>query len=122
MLGAMPLVKLFTSADPLPPERATALLEALSARLAKSLSKPESYVMTCLMPQTQMTFAGNTDQPSCYLEVKNIGTLSPIQTRALSAELTAEVCAAFGVPPERTYIEFNDAQPHLWGHAGETFD
>jgi phenylpyruvate tautomerase PptA (4-oxalocrotonate tautomerase family) len=69
-----------------------------------------------------MTFGGNDSQPSCYLEVKNIGTFSPSQTRTLSAELTAEVAKAFGVPPERTYIEFSDARAHLWGYAGETFE
>jgi phenylpyruvate tautomerase PptA (4-oxalocrotonate tautomerase family) len=121
MLPPMPLVKVVTSAPPLPSERASTVLKSLSARVAAHLHKPESYVMTCLLPRAQMTFGGTDDEPVCYVEVKNIGKMTPAQTRAISADLTAELARAFGVAPERTYIEFNDAEPHLWGHAGDTF-
>lgn len=118
----MPLVKVFTSAEPPSPEQARALLRKLSSELARQLSKPEKYVMTCLVPRTAMTFAGTDDQLVCYAEVKSIGTLTSAQTRALSASLTAELSSALGVSPERTYIEFADAEPHLWGWNGDTFE
>jgi phenylpyruvate tautomerase PptA (4-oxalocrotonate tautomerase family) len=121
MLLAMPLVKVVSSAPPLPAERARRLLCAISGRVARLLEKPESYVMTCLAPPAQMTFGGTDAEPVCYVEVKNIGTFTPALTRTLSAELTEELASALGVRPERTYIEFTNAEPHLWGHAGETF-
>jgi phenylpyruvate tautomerase PptA (4-oxalocrotonate tautomerase family) len=117
----MPQVLVVTSAPPLDSERARSLLLSISASVARLLEKPESYVMTCLLPQARMTFGGSDREPACYVEVKNIGTMTPAQTRAISAELCAELSNAFGVSPARTYIEFADAEPHLWGHAGETF-
>jgi len=96
------------------------LLSEPSARLARHLGKPESYVMTCLMPQTTMTFAG-TSEPACYVEVKSIGTLKPERTRAISADFCARLSDGSGVRPDRIYLEFADAKPHLWGHAGDTF-
>lgn len=114
----MPLVRIVTSAEP--PAEAGHLLRDLSALLARDLGKPESYVMTCLEPRARMTFGG-TDQPSCYVEVKNVGTFSPATTARLSTAITERVSTALGVSPDRIYIEFADAKPHLWGHDGGTF-
>jgi phenylpyruvate tautomerase PptA (4-oxalocrotonate tautomerase family) len=116
----MPLVTVYTSA-PAPDEaRGSALLLQLSGLLAKQLRKPESYVMTCLVPQTRMTFAG-TEDPACYVEVKSIGNITPDVTRALSADLCARLAEALGVARDRIYIEFADVQRHLWGYNGSTF-
>ena len=54
-------------------------------------------------------------------ELKNIGTFTPAQTERVSAVLTKQLSAALGVAPNRIYIEFVDAKPHLWGHDGGTF-
>lgn len=114
----MPLVRIVSSADP--PAQAQALLGKLSGLLARELGKPESYVMTCLEPRAQMTFAG-TPAPTCYLEVKNVGALPPEVTKRLSAALTDAVAPALGVAKDRVYIEFAEARPHHWGFAGDTF-
>ncbi len=116
----MPLVKVFTSVEPKSPEAAEAWLEELSRTVAEQLGKPERWVMTCLLPKTTMTFGG-TGAPACYVEVKSIGKLTPSTTKALSAEICKLTKKALGVPPDRTYIEFADAQPHLWGYDGGTF-
>lgn len=115
----MPLIRIITSAEP-SAGAADALLRDLSALLARELRKPESYVMTCLEPRARMTFAG-TDAPTCYVEVKNVGTLSPDLTAGLSAAVTERLVAAFGVPSGRIYIEFAESRPHLWGYDGGTF-
>lgn len=115
----MPLIQVFTSVD-VPPDRVSALLGALSITLATHLAKPERYVMTRLAPPAPMTFGGS-DAPACYAEVKNIGTMTPEQTEKLSAAISAQLGAALGVPADRTYIEFSDAKPHLWGYDGSTF-
>jgi phenylpyruvate tautomerase PptA (4-oxalocrotonate tautomerase family) len=116
----MPLVTVYTSAPSPAEERARALLADLSKRLAEHLGKPESYVMTCLVPRTTMTFGGS-EAPSCYVEVKSIGQFSPEVTRAVSADLCARLGDALGVEQGRIYIEFSDAKPHLWGFNGSTF-
>lgn len=118
MMRPMPLVRLVSSVEP--PASADALLRELSALLAKELGKPESYVMTCLEPRARMTFGG-TDQPSCYVEVKNVGKFTPAATSLLSAAITDRVASALGIAKNRVYIEFADASPHLWGYDGDTF-
>jgi phenylpyruvate tautomerase PptA (4-oxalocrotonate tautomerase family) len=116
----MPLIQVFSSVA-LPPDRVAPLLRKLSSTLAAHLQKPERYVMTRLAPAAPMTFGGS-DGPACYAEVKNIGSMTPEQTSKLSAAITTELSAALGVPADRTYIEFCDAKPHLWGYDGSTFD
>ncbi len=116
----MPLINVYTSADPLSDDRAGALLKELSATLARELRKPEGYVQSCLVPRTRMIFAG-TEGPSCYVEVKSIGGLTPPVTKALSRELCTILCQALGVPEDRIYLVFAEVPAHLWGHAGSTF-
>jgi phenylpyruvate tautomerase PptA (4-oxalocrotonate tautomerase family) len=120
MLGFMPLCSIYTSAEPSSAESGRALLTELSERLAGHLGKPESYVMTCLISRPTMTFAG-TFEPACYVEIKNVGTMSPELTRKISADFCDRLSEALGVPRNRIYIEFSDAKPHLWGYDGTTF-
>jgi hypothetical protein len=114
----MPLLKILTNV-PLLPERREWLLAAASRAVAGMLGKPERYVMATLETGVPMIFAGS-HAPCAYLELKSIG-LPDDRT----AELSRALCDALGpllqVAPERTYIEFSNAEPHLWGWNGETF-
>jgi phenylpyruvate tautomerase PptA (4-oxalocrotonate tautomerase family) len=114
----MPLIKIQTS-NPKPSD-VDSFLKSLSASLAKHLGKPESYVMTALEGEVPMTFGGTTE-PVCFVEIKNIGTMTPVQTKAMSADFCETIAQVLGVPQNRIYIEFNDAQRHLWGWNGSTF-
>jgi phenylpyruvate tautomerase PptA (4-oxalocrotonate tautomerase family) len=119
----MPLIRIVPSTGIVAearPAGTDALLRELSALLARELRKPESYVMTCLESPARMTFGG-TDAPTCYVEIKNVGTLTPETTARLSATVTERLSSAFGVSGDRIYIEFADARPHMWGHDGATF-
>jgi phenylpyruvate tautomerase len=115
----MPLLRIVTSVKGAERENAL-LLSELSRFVAEKLRKPESYVMTSLVTNAMMTFAGNTE-PVCSVELKNIGSFTPKETRDLSAEICKRLEAALGVSAKRIYIEFTNAQGHLWGHDGETF-
>jgi phenylpyruvate tautomerase len=117
---AMPFVRLISNSAAPSREVQAGLLGTLSKLLSRELGKPEQWVMTCLEAPAAMTFAGS-DAPTLYVEVKNIGTLTPDQTQRLSHAIMRETSSALGVPPARTYIEFADAVPHLWGWNGETF-
>src|SRR4029453_16681341 len=114
----MPLFSLFTSAE-LPPER-TAWLKKLSALLAQSLDKPEEYVMVLANPRPDMTFGG-TSAPACYAELKNVGKLSSGEVEDLARRLGAALADGLGVPADRIYIEFTNADGALWGWDGSTF-
>ncbi|PSB29395.1 phenylpyruvate tautomerase MIF-related protein [Stenomitos frigidus] len=116
----MPLIKVQTSIPQ--PEAAVieALLKALSASLAKHTGKPESYVMTAFEPGVSMTFAGTLD-PACYVEVKSVGSFTPVQTQAMSAAFSRQIEDTIAVPSDRIYIEFADAKGYLWGWNGSTF-
>lgn len=116
----MPLIKIKTSAPS--PERQTIdnLLKTLSAKLAKHLGKPESYVMTAFESDVPMTFAGTLD-PVCYIEVKNIGGMSAAQSKSMSQDFCQTISDELGVPANRTYIEFAGAERSMWGWNSGTF-
>jgi phenylpyruvate tautomerase len=116
----MPLVRVVSNQSSLDPKGAEALLSEMSQCVSRLLGKPERWVMTCLEPSASMTFAGTMD-PTCYVEVKNIGTMSPSVAQLLSAELCALLSKHLEVAPGRTYIEFTNAVGHLWGYDGGTF-
>jgi phenylpyruvate tautomerase PptA (4-oxalocrotonate tautomerase family) len=115
----MPLIRIISSAEPAK-DSEEALLQKLSALLAKQLGKPESYVMTCLEPRARMTFAGS-NEPACYVEVKNVGVFAADRTAPLSAAITEVLASGLHVARGRIYIEFSDARPHMWGYDGDTF-
>jgi phenylpyruvate tautomerase PptA (4-oxalocrotonate tautomerase family) len=96
------------------------LLKSLSALVARLLGKPESYVMISLPARAEMSFAGS-GAPACYAELKNVGILTPDQVENLSKVLCQELCAGLGVPSERIYIEFTNADGAMWGWNCGTF-
>jgi phenylpyruvate tautomerase len=116
----MPLIKVQTSVDGLDKSQVDELLKRLSASLSKHIGKPESYVMTALEPGVAMTFGGTVD-PVCYIEVKNVGTMSSNQTKAMSQDFCAQINQTLGVPANRIYIEFSDAKGAMWGWNVSTF-
>lgn len=116
----MPLIKVQTSVPKPNSEQVKTLLSNLSSQLAQHLGKPESYVMTCLETDLPMTFGG-TGEPTCYLEIKSVGTMSQTQTKTMSQEFCHLISETLGVPANRIYIEFADAPGYLWGWNGSTF-
>jgi phenylpyruvate tautomerase len=114
----VPLLKIETNLA-LPPPQRRELLRQASARTAGVLGKPERYVMVSLTHNPDMLFAG-TDTPLAYLELKSIG-LPGQRTGELSAALCALLEERLNIPAERIYIEFTDAERHLWGWDGGTF-
>jgi phenylpyruvate tautomerase len=77
-------------------------------------------VMTCLVPGLAMTFGG-APAPAAFVAVKNIGKMTPDDTRALSADICDRLAAALAVARDRIYLDFADAVDYQWGWNGETF-
>jgi phenylpyruvate tautomerase len=116
----MPLLNLFSSA-PEPQEPALSqMLKSFSGLLAHELGKPERYVMVGLAPRMQMSYAG-TREPACYAELKNVGELDQEKIERLSELLCDAIAKALGLPRNRIYIEFTNADGALWGFDGGTF-
>lgn len=116
----MPLCQVFTNVPAAAPSDERDLLAELSRLLAARFDKPERWVMTCLLPGVAMTFGGTT-APTAFVAVRNIGTMKPDDTAALSRDISAHLEKALGVPRDRVYVEFADAQDYLWGWNGGTF-
>jgi phenylpyruvate tautomerase len=116
----MPLINVYTSAEPPSDHKSQALLRELSKTLARLLGKPESYVMTCLLPRTRMTFAGSFDL-ACLVEIKSIGGITRESATRLSEAVCKEVCEILRVPTNRIYVVLEDVPAHMWGFDGSTF-
>lgn len=114
----MPVLNIVTN-QAVPEADQPALLMALSETVADMLGKPEQYVMVSYQHNPSMLFAGQA-APLAYLELKSIG-LPTDSTAALSARLCDTVHKHIGIARNRIYIEFSDAQRHLFGWDGHTF-
>jgi phenylpyruvate tautomerase len=114
----MPFLHVVTSAPVTPAARA--LMGDLATLLARELGKPQAYVMTRLETGALMTF-GASAEPTCCVEVKNVGTFGRELTRLLTRAITERVSQALAIPGGRIYVELVEVAPELWGHDGETF-
>jgi len=95
------------------------LLQQCSQLTASILGKPEGYVMVILEDNCRLIFGGN-DQPAAYIEFKSIG-LPEDTTPGLSQTLCESISDATGIAANRIYIEFANADRHLWGWNNTTF-
>lgn len=100
-------------------EEQLTLCQTTSALTARLLGKPETYVMTLIETHVSMTMSG-TDEPTVYIELKSIN-LPEDNTSELSLELCNHIGDFLKISPNRIYIEFSNAQRHLWGWDKRTF-
>lgn len=114
----MPYLKIQTNIA-VATDKSENLIKRVSSAVARNLGKPESYVMVVLEPDARLLFAG-TAEPAAYLELKSIG-LPEDATGDLSAKLCALISEELGIAHNRTYIEFANAERHMWGFNGGTF-
>jgi phenylpyruvate tautomerase PptA (4-oxalocrotonate tautomerase family) len=114
----MPYLKLQTN-QVLSEEEKAALCKIASECIAQSLEKSKNYVMVVIQSDMAMIFADG-DEPCAFVELKSIG-LPAEKILALSRNICELIQQNIGVPPERTYIEFSDAERSMWGWNGKTF-
>lgn len=91
-----------------------------TAFLSETLSKPEKFIMVHVEENHDMMFAGSAE-PLAYIELKSI-SLPEDKTREFSAAVCDFVEKTTGIPRSRIYIEFANAQPHMFGWNGATFE
>lgn len=97
----------------------TELMQQCSQLTATILGKPEGYVMVMMNDQQKLIFGGN-DMPAAYIEFKSIN-LPEDQTSSLSQSICESISDATGIAANRIYIEFANAERHLWGWNNATF-
>ena len=111
----MPLINVKVSSPDI--TNADELLKDLSTELSNLTGKPEKYVMCVLQTDVPMSFGGSKG-PSCFVEIKSIGALRPLE---MSKSFCQLIESNTGIPINRIYIHFEDVSPSKWGFNGQTF-
>ncbi len=93
------------------------LQKEISKLVADLTGKPESYIMTMLQSNSNMTFAGS-DEPCCFIKVKSIGSLTP---SIMCKSLCDLIASKTNIKHNRIYVEFTDVEASNWGFNGSTF-
>ena len=92
------------------------LLEEISSLISSLTNKSKRFVMAKIDDKCQMYFDDMT--PSCFLEIKSIGSLNPSE---IAKPISDFVCEKMGIPINRIYISFQDVPASLWAWNGSTF-
>jgi len=85
------------------------LLEEISILISSLTNKSRRFVMAKIEDNCQMYF--DDEKPSCFLEVKSIGSLNPSE---MAKPISDFVNEKMGIPVDRIYISFEDVPASLW--------
>ena len=109
----MPYINISTSAKI---EDKKKLLEEISILISSLTSKSKRFVMAKLNDNCEMYFDDNS--PSCFLEIKSIGSLNPSDMAKPISEFIHE---KLGIQIDKIYISFEDVSASMWAWNGRTF-
>ena len=109
----MPYINVSTSAKVNDKEK---FLEEISILVSSLTNKSKRFVMAKIDDNCKMYFDDET--PSCFLEIKSIGSLKPSEMAKPISEFIYE---KMGISLDRIYISFEDVPASLWAWNGRTF-
>ena len=109
----MPYINVSTSAKV---KDKAKFLEEISIFISSLTNKSRSFVMAKIDDNCQMHF--DDASPSCFLEIKSIGSLNPSE---MAKPISDFVYEKMGIPINRIYISFEDVPASLWAWNGRTF-
>ena len=109
----MPYINLSTSAKVNDKDK---LLEEISTLISSLTKKSRRFVMAKIDDNCQMYFDDVT--PSCFLEIKSIGSLNPSE---MAKPISNFVYEKVGIPMNKIYISFEDVPASMWAWNGRTF-
>ena len=109
----MPYINLSTSAKVNDKDK---LLEEISTLISSLTKKSRRFVMAKIDDDCQMYF--DDVSPSCFLEIKSIGSLNPSE---MAKPISDFVYEKMGIPIDKIYISFQDVPASLWAWNGRTF-
>ena len=110
----MPYINVSTSAKVDDKDK---LLEEISILISSLTNKSRRFVMAKIDDNCKMYF-DDDEKPSCFLEIKSIGSLNPSEMAKAISDFVYE---KIGIPTERIYISFEDVPASLWAWNGRTF-
>ena len=109
----MPYINISTSAKV---DDKNKLLKEISKLISSLTNKSRRFVMAKLDDNCEMYFEDDT--PSCFLEIKSIGSLNPSE---MAKPITDFVFEKMGIPKDKIYISFLDVPASGWAWNGRTF-
>ncbi len=109
----MPYINVSTSAKVYDKKK---LLEEISILISSLTNKSKRFVMAKLNDNCEMYFDDET--PSCFLEIKSIGSLNPSE---MAKPISDFVYEKMGIPIDKIYISFEDVPASMWACNGRTF-
>ena len=110
----MPYINVSTSAKVNDKDK---FLEEISILISSLTNKSRSFVMTKIDDNCQMYF-DDDEAPSCFLEIKSIGSLNPSE---MAKPISNFVYEKIGIPIDKIYISFEDVPASMWAWNGRTF-
>jgi len=88
---------------------------------AKTLQKPEEYIMVIHTHKPTLIFKGSFE-PAFSLHIVSLGNLSPELNEGYSKAFFAHLGEKLGVKDDRGYIVFNDPGRAYMGYKSTTFE
>lgn len=114
----MPLLKLETTVG-MSEETRNTLLASLSKIIAKTIGKPEQYVM--VTAGTSAILMAGKEGEAAFGDIRSIGGLSHEVNQQLSQKIGQLLKESLGIPQSRVYLNFTAIQASNWGWNGDTF-
>ena len=109
----MPYINVSTSAKVNDKDK---LLEEISILISSLTKKSRRFVMAKIDDNCQIYFDDMT--PSCFLEIKSIGSLNPSE---MAKPISNFLHEKLGIPLDKIYISFEDVPASMWAWNGRTF-
>ena len=109
----MPYINLSTTAKV---DDKKKLLEEISILISSLTNKSKRFVMAKIDDNCHMFF--DDEGPSCFLEIKSIGSLNPSE---MAKPISNFVYEKMGIPIDKIYISFEDVPASMWAWNGRTF-
>ena len=109
----MPYINVSTSAEVNDKDK---LIEEISILISSLTKKSRKFIMAKIDDNCHIYF--DDMKPSCFLEIKSIGSLNPSE---MAKPISQFVYEKMGIPIDRIYISFQDVPASLWAWNGRTF-
>ncbi|MBO8204893.1 phenylpyruvate tautomerase MIF-related protein [Prochlorococcus marinus] len=109
----MPYINISTSVNVEDKEK---ILEDISILVSSLTNKSKRFVMAKLDDNSVMYF--NDQSPSCFLEIRSIGSLNPSE---MAKPISNFLHEKMGIPIDKIYISFEDVPSSMWSWNGRTF-
>lgn len=89
------------------------------AKAVSVIGKSEAYLMLGFNPNTSMYFAGKSDKPTAFVEVKFFGTASEKKLDMLTQAICEIISSELGISPSQIYVKYEPTE--YWGWNGRNF-